>query len=154
MPVSMSIENDIKQEAFTSEYHKALVNILYTHNYLIHSMNKVFKKYGVTRQQFNVLRIIRGNQPEPSNINLIKDRMIDKMSDASRIVERLKIKGLVVREVNRLDRRSVDILITDEGLELLSQMDQEFDLFELPLKNLKESEAQELNSLLDKIRVS
>jgi DNA-binding MarR family transcriptional regulator len=117
-------------------------------------MNKVFKKYGVTRQQFNVLRIIRGNSPEPSNINLIKERMLDKMSDASRIVERLKIKGLVVRKVNRLDRRSVDIIITEDGLDLLAKMDNEFYLFEMPLKNLEETEARELNDLLDKIRVS
>ena len=148
----MSIAEDIKQSSFTSEYQKALINILYTHNYLINNMNKVFKKYDVTRQQFNVLRILRGNQPKHSNINLIKERMIDKMSDASRIVERLKIKGLVERKINRLDRRSVDIIITEKGLELLSKMDQEFYHFETPLKNLDELEATELNSLLDKIR--
>ena len=148
----MSIAEDIQQSTFVSEHHKALINILYTHNYLINNMNKVFKKYDVTRQQFNVLRILRGNQPEHSNINLIKERMIDKMSDASRIVERLKIKGLVERKINRLDRRSVDIIITEKGLELLSEMDEEFHLFETPLKNLDEVEANELNTLLDKIR--
>ena len=148
----MSIAEDIKQSSFTSEYQKALINILYTHNYLINNMNKVFKKYDVTRQQFNVLRILRGNQPKHSNINLIKERMIDKMSDASRIVERLKIKGLVERKINRLDRRSVDIIITEKGLDLLTKMDDEFYLFETPLKNLDELEATELNSLLDKIR--
>ena len=148
----MSIAEDIKQASFASEYHKALVNILYTHNYLINNMNKVFKKYDITRQQFNVLRIIRGNEPDPSNINLIKERMIDKMSDASRIVERLKIKGFVDRRINRFDRRSVDIIITEKGLSLLAEMDNEFHLFETPIKNLGEKEATELNNLLDKIR--
>ena len=148
----MSISEDIQQSTFISEYHKALENILYTHNYLINNMNKVFKKYDITRQQFNVMRIIRGNQPDPSNINLIKERMLDKMSDASRIVERLKIKGFVERRVNRFDRRSVDIVLTEKGSDLLAKMDTEFDFFEGPIKNLTDKEAQELNQLLDKIR--
>ena len=88
--MEMKLEKAIRQKGFQNEYQKAIINIIYTHNYLIGKMNPVFKQYGITRQQYNVLRILRGQHPDPATINLIKERMLDKMSDASRIAERLK----------------------------------------------------------------
>src|ERR1700755_2598979 len=102
----MSLEEDIQQKAFRNEYQKAILNIMYTHNYLVGRMTDVFKKFDITRQQYNVLRILRGQYPDPASINLIKDRMLEKMSDTSRIVERLRLKGLVQREDGKSDKRS------------------------------------------------
>ncbi len=88
----MSLEEDIGQKDFHSEYHKAVLNILHTHAFLVDRMNDLLKKYDVTRQQYNVLRILRGQLPASASVNLIRERMLDKMSDASRIVERLRLK--------------------------------------------------------------
>lgn len=148
----MSLEKDIKQSQFKNEYQKALLNILYTNNHLINQMNVVFKKNNITRQQYNVLRILRGQHPKPVSINLIKERMLDKMSDASRIVERLRIKGLISRNVSDHDRRSVEITISAPGLDFLNKTDTEISDLEKLLDNLKEDEAQQLNTLLDKLR--
>ena len=101
----MSLEDEIVQSNFESVYHKAFVNIIYTNNYLNNQLNSFFKSHKITRQQFNVLRILRGQFPRPANINLIKERMLDKMSDASRIVERLRVKGLITRIKCEEDRR-------------------------------------------------
>ncbi len=147
----MSIEDAIQQREFRSEHHKALLNILFTHNYLIGKINDLLKAYGVTRQQFNVLRIIRGQQPNAAGINLIKERMIDKMSDASRIVERLRIKGLVSRAASEADKRAAQIRLTSKGEELLQEMDCPVTDFGNELLLLSEDEAKVLNSLLDKI---
>lgn len=148
----MSLEDDIVQSNFDSVHHKALVNIFYTNNYLNNELNDIFKRYKVTRQQFNVLRILRGQYPKPSNINLIKDRMLDKMSDASRIVERLRVKGLVVRETCPDDRRVVEVTISQEGLNLLKKTDVHSGRFKTILSNLSNKDAELLNKLLDKIR--
>ncbi len=147
----MSIEDAIQQKEFRSEHHKALLNLLITHNHLIGKLNNLFKGYGITRQQFNVLRIIRGQLPNPAGINLIKERMIDKMSDASRIVERLRIKGLVTRCASDIDKRAAEIRLTEKGEELLIRMDEPVKRFDSELLILSESEAKILNSILDKI---
>ncbi|MFZ6014325.1 MAG: MarR family winged helix-turn-helix transcriptional regulator [Bacteroidota bacterium] len=148
----MSLEKDIKQKEFHSFYHKAILNILYTQNYLVTIMADVFKDYDITRQQYNVLRILRGQYPGHASINLIKDRMIDKMSDTSRIVERLRLKGLIAREDGKSDKRSVEVTITHNGLDLLEKMQDRVDQFEDALNNLSLDEVIELNRLLDKIR--
>ena len=148
----MGLEDDIVQSNFDSVHHKALVNIIYTHNYLNNELSDIFRNYQITRQQFNVLRILRGQYPKPANINLIKDRMLDKMSDASRIVERLRVKGLVVREQCEEDRRAVEITISEEGLNLLKKTDVHSKRFKSLLSNLTDKEAHKLNELLDKIR--
>lgn len=148
----MSLEDDIIQSNFESVHHKGLVNIIYTHNYITSGLNNILKPHDITRQQFNVLRILRGQYPKPSNINLIKERMLDKMSDASRIVERLRVKGLVVRVKCPDDRRAVEVTISDEGLALLKQTDSQSNQFKALLINLTEEEATVLNQLLDKIR--
>lgn len=126
--------------------------MLYTSYYLVDKMNGVFKEQDITRQQYNVLRILRGQHPGHASINLIKERMLDKMSDASRIVERLRIKGLISREYCETDKRSVEVTITNEGLALLQKMQPAVEAFESLFHNLTEEETKELNLLLDKIR--
>jgi DNA-binding MarR family transcriptional regulator len=103
-------------------------------------------------QQYNILRILRGQHPQPATINLLKERMLDKMSDASRIVERLVQKGLVSRCTNERDRRAVDIMINDKGLEILKTLDLELNINNILKNNLSDEEAVQLNILLDKMR--
>ena len=148
----MRIEDEIKQEKFDDEFHKALVNILFTHNYLINRINQSLKEYQITRQQFNVLRILKGKSPKSIQIYHIKDRMLDKLSDASRIVERLKKKGLVEKTESVDDKRSVDIKISKKGLYLLQRLDPTSKQFNEMLKPLTKEEARQLSQLLDKIR--
>lgn len=147
----MKLEKAIRQKEFQNEYQKAIINIIYTNNYLIGKMNLVFKQYTITRQQFNVLRILRGQQPDPATINLIKERMLDKMSDASRIVERLKKKKLIKKTRNSIDKRVASIIISKKGLELLKTMDMESEKFN-KLIALSKGEVLNLNKLLDKLR--
>lgn len=148
----MSLEHDIQQRTFRSEYHKALLNLVYTHNVLLNESNNFFKHYSVTRQQYNVLRILRGQHPGGATVQLIRERMLDKMSDASRIVERLRAKGMVTRELSTKDKRTVSITITKDGITLLESMESCIEDLEKGIRNLTEQEAQQLNELLDKIR--
>ncbi|ELR68481.1 Transcriptional regulator, MarR family [Fulvivirga imtechensis AK7] len=150
----MGISEDIKQKQFQSEHHKALINLIYTHNHVINEMNIFFKSIDITRQQYNVLRILRGQYPNSCSINLIKERMLDKMSDASRIVQRLSVKGLVDRENSDHDRRAVEVTISKNGLNLLTNTDEKVRDFSHLLENLDHNEAKLLNTLLDKIRIA
>jgi len=147
----MSLENDIHQK-FRNESQKAILNILYTSYFIQDKMNMLFKQYDITRQQYNVLRILRGQHPGHASVNLIRDRMLDKMSDASRIVERLRLKELVFRKSAEKDKRAVEVTITDAGLKLLAEMQDAVDKFETLLNTLSEDETRQLNILLDKIR--
>lgn len=148
----MKIEDEILSSKFEDNYHKAVINISYTYSWMSNVMRGSFEKYNLTSQQFNVLRILRGQSPKPATINMIKERMLDKMSDASRIVDRLVQKELVSRCTNNSDRRAVDIRITDKGLELLSKMDMEFKTADLFNHSITEEEANLLSNLLDKFR--
>lgn len=149
----MELSKEIEQKEFKNEYQKSIINIIYTYNYLVSKMNPVFKQYGITRQQFNVLRILRGQHGDPATINLIKDRMLDKMSDASRIAGRLKKKKLIEKRQNSRDRRAADIIISKKGLDLLTSMDTAIDDFNNLISNtLSKSEAETLNDLLDELR--
>lgn len=148
----MSLENDIQQREFRSESQKAILNILFTCYFFQDQMNTLFKKYDITRQQYNVLRILRGQYPGHASVNLIRDRMLDKMSDASRIVERLRLKDLITRKSAEKDKRAVEVTITEAGLKLLEDMQESVDQFEGLLDNLSEEETRQLNALLDKIR--
>ncbi len=148
----MSLEKDISQTVFRTEYQKAILNILYTQNYLVTRMNEVFKPFDITRQQYNVLRILRGQYPDPASINLIRERMLEKMSDTSRIVERLRVKGLITRADGKIDKRAAEVTITDAGLDLLRRMRRPVEELESMLDALSLPEAQQLNHLLDKIR--
>lgn len=148
----MDIEKEIQSNKFEDNYHKAVVNISYTSGWLNNLLRCQFERYNLTSQQFNILRILRGQFPNPATVNLLKERMVDKMSDASRIVDRLVQKGLVSRCTNNKDRRSVDIRISDAGLEILSKMDDEFKTKDILKDNLTEEEAGLLSNLLDKLR--
>ena len=119
----MKLEEEIGQKEFKSDIQKMLINILYTSNWLQYQLADNLKGYGITPQQFNILRILRGQHPNPARMHLLQDRMLDKMSNASRLVERLRKKGLVVRKICRNDRRAVDVKITDAGLALLKELD-------------------------------
>ena len=148
----MSLESDIKQEKFESEHHKAAVNILFTAGWL-HKVNSTrLKQYDITPEQFNVLRILRGSHPKAMMLAEITCRMIDKSSNATRLVEKLRMKGLVMREICENNRRQVDIMITEKGLTLLSKIDKGSEEWMAILKNISKSEAQELNRILDKLR--
>src|ERR1700749_5197434 len=122
----MRIEEEIQSSKFEDNYHKAVINVTYTYGWVSNTFRCQFENHNLTNQQFNILRILRGQYPKPATINLLKERMIDKMSDASRIVDRLVQKGLVSRCTNKRDRRAVDIRISEQGLAVLLKMDEEF----------------------------
>jgi len=150
----MSLEKDILLSDAQDEHQKALINIFYTYYFLVDKINIQFKKYGITRQQFNVLRILKSHQPRYASVNLIKTRMLDKMSDVSRIVERLRLKELVVRQSAEKDKRSVEVIITPKGLSLLESLDPEVDRLGKLIGNLTCEETVVLNKMLDKIRTA
>ncbi|MFA0964630.1 MarR family winged helix-turn-helix transcriptional regulator [Roseivirga sp. BDSF3-8] len=152
MNIAMGLSEDIHQKEFSGVYQKSLINLIYTSNHIIYKANAFFKKYGLTRQQYNVLRILRGHQSDGASVNVIKNRMLDKMSDASRIVERLRVKGLVERHQDREDRRAVTVTITDKGVNLLQKMDNSVKVLEEDFRKLSTEEADLLNELLDRLR--
>ena len=147
----MKLETEISSK-FDNTYHKVVVNILYTHGWITGILRERLGQHKVTLQQFNILRILRGQYPTPATINLLKERMLDKMSDASRIVDRLVQKELVSRTINMNDRRAVDILITEKGLQLLREIDKDLLGADVVQQNISEAEAEHLNSILDKLR--
>jgi DNA-binding MarR family transcriptional regulator len=148
----MKLEEEIKQPTFRNEYHKLAVNVIYTYGWLMNSQSRLFTKYQLTSNQYNILRILRGQYPNPATINLLKERMLDKMSDASRLVERLRVKELVKRDLSSRDRRRVDVIISEKGLKLLSEMDKLNEKLDSLFKELSSTEAKKLNNLLDKLR--
>ena len=148
----MSLEIEIKQKEFKNEHNKVIVNLLYTYSWLEYQQKNFFKDYDLTSQQYNILRILRGQYPNPCTINILRERMLDKMCDASRIVERLRLKDLLVRQISFNDRRAVDIVISEKGLNVLEQIDGPIAAFEENVSSLTEEEAKTLNSLLDKFR--
>ena len=148
----MSLEEELRVSKFQSSRHKLTVNILYTNNWLEGHMQVVFRAHGVTNQQYNILRILRGVHPEPCTVQELKKRMLDKQPDASRLVDRLQAKKLVLRKSNAEDRRKMDVLITEEGLGLLERMDPEVAAFDDLFAGLSNKEVDQLNKLLDKAR--
>ena len=147
-----NIEKLISQKSWTSEYNKGLIGLIFVGNWLVSRHQQFFKKFDITMQQYNILRILRGQHPKAANINTLKERMLDKMSDVSRLVERLRKAGLVERRSSEIDRRSVDVQITAKGLGLLEEVDVDLPKLEDSLNlSLTEAEAQQLNTLLDKI---
>lgn len=148
----MGIDQDILQAKFRNEYQKAAINLLYTYGWLTEKTKEFFIVEDITPQQFNILRILRGSHPEPLSTLQIRERMIDKMSDTSRIVDRLITKGLVKKAVCKSDRRLVDVMISDKGRKLLERLDKRQDDMDNILNNLTKKEAATLSELLDKIR--
>jgi DNA-binding MarR family transcriptional regulator len=148
----MSIEQAIRQKKFNSEYEKAVVNIMYTASWLDDLTLKALKPYGISPQQYNVLRILRGANPGVVRLADITERMIDKNSNATRLVEKLRQKNYLKRDVCPSNRRQVDICITQAGLDMLSEIDEITKKWIDPLRTLSKAEAQTLNNLLDKLR--
>jgi DNA-binding MarR family transcriptional regulator len=148
----MKIEDEIKQKAFKSEFQKAMINIMFSSGWLEHKQTQFFKQWGISPQQYNVLRILRGQNNNPITVASIQERMMDKMSNASRLVEKLKQKNLIERKECKADRRQVDIVITQKGLDLLSLIDSNMNDQEKMMKNISKEEAVELNRILDKLR--
>lgn len=148
----MKIEEVLVMSKFESEYHKASLNIIYTSNFIQSLSKHVTDHEKITLQQYNVLRILRGQNGKPATINLLKDRLLDRMSDVSRIVDRLVQKRLVSRCTSKMDRRAVDIMITKEGLAILDRMDTKMSIDSLLDKKLTDQECAQLNYLLDKLR--
>jgi DNA-binding MarR family transcriptional regulator len=150
----MSLEEDIQQERFTNEYEKVVVNVLYTSSWLYNANSARLKDHDITPEQFNVLRILRGSHPKKLMLADITSRMLDKNSNATRLVEKLRQKNLVNREICENNRRQVDISITEKGLSVLKKIDNEQPEWLDQLKNISRTEAQELNRILDKLRGS
>lgn len=149
----MGITQDIKQgKDFKSAYEKLIVNILYTQSWVLDQENQLFKKHGITAPQYNVLRILRGQYPEPCTVNTIIERMLDRMSNASRIVDRLETKNLVERKVCKSDRRAKDVVITSEGLSLLERVDHELQAWISKFEQIDESQIEEASNTLDAMR--
>ncbi|WP_028664725.1 MarR family winged helix-turn-helix transcriptional regulator [Runella zeae] len=148
----MSIETDIKQSKFRNPHHKAALNLLFTANWLSNSQACLLKPYDLTPQQYNVLRILRGQYPNPIRVNDIIERMLDRMSNASRLVDKLLLKGLAQRTECLHDRRAVDVVISEAGLNLLAELDNLQDHWENKLQQLSSEEATLLSDLLDKLR--
>lgn len=148
----MKLEDEIVQRKFLNESHKLGVNIIYTFNWINAFQTKLLKQYDLTPQQYNVLRILRGQHPNIANIKLVRERMLDKMSDASRIVEKLRAKGLLERQISELDRRSCEVTITDKGLQLLALIDKKDVSFVGLFKHLTVEQKKQLNDLLDNLR--
>ncbi len=148
----MSIEQDIHQvRNFRNEHHKLIVNVIFSGNWVMEHMKELLDEAGISAQQFNVLRILRGSK-QPLTTLQIRERMLDKMSDTSRIVDRLIVKGLVTKKTNQYDKRLVDVTIHANGLKLLKQLDKLNPGIDAIAVNLTEKEARQLNKLLDKMR--
>ncbi|HUB61149.1 MAG TPA: family 10 glycosylhydrolase [Puia sp.] len=147
----MALENEINQRKFRNEYQKARLNILYTNNWLSEKISAVFDKWDITPRQFNILRILRG-EGKPLSTLQIRQRMLDKMSDTSRIVDRLVRKGMVRKTPSAIDRRLVDVIITSRGRKLLEKIDPLEDEMDKMMSSLSPEEASTLSRLLDKLR--
>lgn len=148
----MKIEEEIKQKAFKNEYQKAEVNLMFTVSYLGLSKQQALKEFDISIQQFNILRILRGQYPNSATVKLLTERMLDKTSNASRLVDKLLNKGLVERKTCLDDRRRVDVVITKKGLTLIGKASESLDKLALQKMKITEGEAKELNRILDKLR--
>ncbi|HEU0111798.1 MAG TPA: MarR family transcriptional regulator [Flavisolibacter sp.] len=148
----MGIEKDIHQNKFTSARQKAMINLLFTYGWVLEKIKNFLAEEDITHQQFNILRILRGSHPQPLSTLQIRERMLDKMSDTSRIVDRLVGKGLVKKTTCASDKRLVDVTITEKGQRLLKKIDAQSDYIPVIMAQLTEKDAEILSSLLDKMR--
>lgn len=146
------IEELVKVRQFASPWHRATINIIYTNNWLNVMLEKRANAKQITLQQFNVLRVLRGQYPNPVTNNLLKERLLTKTPDISRLVDRIVSKGLVSREKNSVDKRAVDLLITDKGLDLLEEIETDMMLDDVLPENISSDDCLKLSELLDKFR--
>jgi len=148
----MGISEDLKQRTFISETSKSVVNIIFTGNWMMQKMHELLKPFGLTPQQYNVLRILRGQQNNPMTVLAITERMLDKTSNASRLVDKLLEKKFVLRKECPRDRRAVDIIILPAGLTILSEIDQVQKAWEMNFQSINPDKMSQLNDLLDEFR--
>lgn len=146
----MKIEDEIRQKKFTSVHQKAVINLIYTSNWLQNKHQEFFKSFGITGQQFNILRILRGQHPKSISGTEIKSRMLDRHSDVSRLLDRLASKNLISKKTCPNDKRASDVLITEEGMALLSKINKSHKQDQV--LSLTDDEAVTLSDLLDKAR--
>lgn len=147
----MKIEEEIKQNRFRNSQQKAVINLLYTTNWLLGKQKDIFQPYNITGQQYNILRILKGQYPNSISATEIKSRMLDKNSDVSRLLDRLLAKKIISKQISNSDKRAADIYLTEHGLQLLDAIDEKQSLFDNILL-LSEQEALALSDLLDKCR--
>lgn len=147
----MSLEKDFKLR-LRNQVQRARINMYVTNSLLMEKFDGSLKGAGLTGSQFNILRILRGQATKTLSISGIKERMLDKNSDVSRLVEKLVLKGFVGRKENTEDRRLKDVSITKEGLDVLASLDQCELAMDDYLDMLSEAEVKSLNNILDKIR--
>lgn len=149
----MKIEEVIKSNVQLENYKKVILNILYTQNILNDKLNEILKPYDLSAEQYNVLRILRGQKGKPANMCVLQERMITKNSNTTRLIDKLLLKDLVTREVCPENRRKIEILITLKGLEILTELDPKIDEYEhLFANNLNSEQLEQLNILLEKYR--
>lgn len=148
----MEIDKLIKQARFKDSFQKAIINLLYTSNYFRDIHQSIFKKYDIQGQHYNLLRILKGKYPEPVTPGYIKDVMLDKGTDLTRLIDKLQKKGWVLRRICAHNKRQMDVTITDLGIEKLNQMIDEVSAQDKILKKLSEEEYEMLSNLLDKMR--
>lgn len=148
----MNLEEAIKQDKFKSEYQKLIINLVFTSHWIESKNHDLLKPFGISSQQYNIMRILRGQNPKATTIKDLQSRMLDKMSNASRLVDKLKQKGLVDRVQSKDDRRTVQVSITPKGLDILKKIDPIMDDREKNLHKITEKDAKVLNELLDKVR--
>jgi DNA-binding MarR family transcriptional regulator len=147
----MKIEEEIKQLKFKSTHQKAIINLLFTASWIQTQQQQFFKSFGITNQQFNILRILKGQYPNAISATEIKSRMLDKNSDVSRLLDRLASKKLILKQTCPKDKRAADVSITQTGLDILAELDKKQKQIDTVL-SLSEKEAEELSNLLDKGR--
>ena len=149
----MRIEDELKMKKFENAQDRAVLNIMFTGNWLSDRMNSLLKPWGISDQQYNVLRILKGQKGKPINLYMIRERMIHRMSNATRLVEKLRKKGFVRREICESNRRMVEIVITNDGLRVLNEIDEVVGQNrKVTNKKLSNEEATILGDLLDKLR--
>ena len=149
----MTIEDIIKSGTALALPKKTVLNIMYTQNVISDKFNDVLKPFDISPEQFNVLRILRGQKGKPANMSILQERMLAKTSNTTRLVDKLLLKELVTRKVCPANRRKVEVLITEKGLDLLARLDPKVDEHELHfVSNLTPSELDMLNQLLEKFR--
>ena len=149
----MKLEAELKMKQFESPHHRTLLNIMFTSSWLADRMSSITKPYDISEQQYNVLRILRGQKGKPVNLMDIQERMLHKTSNATRLVEKLRQKGLVERVLCEQNRRKVEISITKSGLGLLAELDPILNTKDTEMfKTLTNKEAILLGDLLDKFR--
>ena len=151
--VSMKIEEVIKSTVALDYDHKIILNIMYTQNLITENFTELLKPYEISGEQYNVLRILRGQKGNPANMSMIQERMIARTSNTTRLVDKLLLKEYVTRKVCPENRRKIEVLITQKGLDVLTQLDPKLlQHNSLLAKNLSPEEQQQLNSLLEKYR--